>query len=177
MAKTHNDEVYERGDHDGRKDSGLANWVQQFSIPLDKDDEIYNKGYEHGAEHKPDSSSESSESSSGGSSSSSGGCYLTTACVNAMGLSDNCLELNLLRNFRDRILMPTSKGRQAVREYCRIAPKIVQAVNEQEDAQNIWRDTYRDIRRAVSLILSGDFEEAFEHYKRMTSKLQSKYLN
>jgi len=73
--------------------------------------------------------------------------------------------------------MPTSKGRKAVREYCRIAPEIVQAVKEQEDAQNIWRATYRDIRRAVSLILSGDFEEAFEHYKRMTSKLQNKYLN
>jgi len=106
-----------------------------------------------------------------------GGCYLTTACVDAMSLPDNCLELSVLRNFRDKILMPTSKGRKSVGEYCRIAPEIVQSVNEGEDAQNIWQSTYKDIRHAVSLVLSGNFEGAFEHYQQMTSKLRDKYLD
>lgn len=105
------------------------------------------------------------------------GCYLTTACVSAMNLPDDCLELNVLRNFRDRYLMPQQPGRRAVKEYYRIAQEIVQAIDEREDVQNIWQSTYRDIMYAVSLVLSGDFERAFKHYQQMTSKLRDKYLD
>ena len=117
----------------------------------------------------------SSSSSSGGSS--KGGCYLTTACVSAMNLSDNCLELSILRNFRDKVLILTSRGRNAVREYYRIAPEIVQAVNKRENSQNIWDAAYRDIRHAVSLVLSRDFEGAFKHYQEMSLRLKEKYLD
>ncbi|MBU4283638.1 MAG: hypothetical protein KJ968_00895 [Nanoarchaeota archaeon] len=117
----------------------------------------------------------SSSKSSGGSSNS--GCYLTTACVRAMGLPDDCLELNVLRNFRDRYLMSQPSGIRAVKEYYRIAPEIVQCIDEREDAQSIWQATYRDIGYAVSLILSRDFEGAFKHYQQMTSRFQDKYLD
>ena len=117
------------------------------------------------------------DKSGGGSSSNSGGCYLTTACVRAMGLPDDCLELNVLRNFRDRYLMSQPSGRRAVKEYYRIAPEIVQCINGREDAQSIWQATYRDIGYAVSLILSGDFEGAFKHYQQMTSRFQDRYLD
>ena len=33
--------------------------------------------------------------------SSSGGCYFTSACVEAQGLPDDCHELTALRKFRD----------------------------------------------------------------------------
>ncbi len=106
-----------------------------------------------------------------------GPCYLTTTCIMAKGLSDNCLELTILRRFRDKVLLPTPEGRKAVKEYYRVAPEIVQAIEEQEDVQNIWQATYRDIRHAISLILSRDFEGAFKHYKQMTSKLKDKYIS
>ncbi len=108
---------------------------------------------------------------------SKGGCYLTTACIETMGLPDDCLELGVLRNFRDKILMPQPSGKRAVREYYRIAPEIVQAVNEEDNAQSTWQYVYRDIRYAVSLILSGDFEGSFKHYQQMTSRLKEKYLD
>jgi len=101
---------------------------------------------------------------------------LTTACTEAMFLPDNCLELRTLRNFRDRVLMPKLSGRRVVDEYYEIAPKIVQAVNRQSDAQNIWRNTYSDVRHAVSLVLSSDFEGAFKHYQQMTMKLKENFL-
>lgn len=124
----------------------------------------YSKGYSKGSH---------SAHSKGG----SGGCYLTTACVNAMNLPDNCLELSVLRNFRDKILMSQQSGREAVKEYYRIAPEIIEVVEEQDDAQMIWQATYRDIRHAISLVLSGDFEGAFRHYKQMSLRLKEKYLD
>ncbi len=105
------------------------------------------------------------------------GCYLTTACIETMGLPDDCLELNVLRNFRDKILMQEPAYKRAVREYYRIAPEIVQAIEGQDNSQKIWRDIYGDIRHAVSLILSNDFEGAFKHYQQMTSRLKEKYLD
>jgi len=134
----------------------------------------------HGTMQRKDSNDSdyspgSSGSSSGGSS--GGICYLTTACVRSMNLPDDCLELNVLRTFRDKILMQEPLGRKAVREYYRIAPEIVQAVEERDDARNIWQNTYRDIRHAISLILWGDFEGAFKHYQQMTLGLRGKYLD
>ena len=126
-------------------------------------------------EDKGSSGGDSSSGNSGGSG--SGGCYLTTACVRGMGLPDDCLELNVLRNFRDNYLMPQPSGRKAVKEYYKIAPEIVQCINKREDAQSIWQATYKDIGHAVSLILSKDFEGAFKYYKQMTSKFQDKYLD
>ncbi|MDP1696141.1 MAG: CFI-box-CTERM domain-containing protein [archaeon] len=127
------------------------------------------------AAFKKGSSSEGS-SSSGGSSGGGGLCYLTTACTKAKGLPDDCLELSVLRCFRDKILISTSKGRKAVREYYEVAPEIVNAVNGRGDVKKIWQDTYEDVRHAVSLVLLGDFNAAFRHYQRMSLKLKEKYL-
>src|SRR3989344_3180218 len=108
---------------------------------------------------------------------SGGGCYLTTACTKAMNLPDDCYELNVLRSFRDNILMSQPTGKKAVREYYDMAPEIVQAVEEQEDAQVIWRSVYRDIGQAVSLVLSNDFEGALKHYKKLSLDLKQRYLD
>jgi len=172
MGKTRNDKIYEHGDHDG-KDGGFVEDIIVGNVY--SKDEIYRKGYEHGAQHRHDSDSRGSSSS--GSSSSGGICYLTTVCVNSMNLPDNCLELSVLRNFRDKILMLTSKGRKAVKEYYQIAPEIVQAVNEREDSLNIWQATYKDIKHTVSLVLSEDFEGALRHYKEMSLRFKEKYLD
>ena len=104
-------------------------------------------------------------------------CYLTTACVESMNLPDNCLELRVLRDFRDRILMQEPSSRKAVKEYYKIAPEIVQAVGERDDAQDIWHSIYRDIKHAVFLVLSGDFKGSFQHYQQMTMRLKEKYLD
>lgn len=106
----------------------------------------------------------------------SGGCYLTTACVNSVGLSNDCLELQVLRRFRDKVLMQDPKGKRAVGEYYRVAPEIVNAVNAQRNSEEIWKSTYRNIQQAVSLVLSGDFENAFRHYQKMTLDLKKRVL-
>lgn len=106
-------------------------------------------------------------------------CYLTTACVGAMDLPDDCFELETLRKFRDKVLIRDPSGKKVVKEYYRIAPEIVQAVEETEgdNSQKVWRQLYNNIRKAIFLILSSDFNRAFKHYQQMTSRLKAKYLD
>jgi hypothetical protein len=165
MGKEH-EEAYSRGKEDAKKAGLLDELAHNLGkgmdpLPDTKKEQSYEQGWKDGMEEK------------------SKGCYLTTACVGAMGLPDNCLELNVLRNFRDKVLLPTSIGRRAVEEYYSIAPEIIQAVGEQEksNALTVLRSIYNDIRKAVFLIGSGDFKGAFKHYQQMTLKLKGKYLN
>lgn len=57
MGKTRDDEAYERGFEAGKAGGILDDTAQNLSRPLDftKQDEIYNKGYREGAEHRYDS--------------------------------------------------------------------------------------------------------------------------
>jgi len=126
----------------------------------------------------PESSQESASNQwESGETTSVSSCYLTTACVKTMNLPDNCLELKVLRYFRDKVLMQDSVGKRAVKEYYKIAPEIVQVVENQENAQRIWREVHDDIKYAVSLVLSRNFNEAFKHYQKMTLRLKKNYLN
>ena len=103
-------------------------------------------------------------------------CYLTTACVDAMGLPDDCLELGTLRWFRDRVLLPTKEGKRAVRQYYDEAPEIVQAVNRDAEAGGVWKSVYRDVATAVRMVLSGDYQGAFSHYREMAQRLRSDFV-
>lgn len=174
------DRAYRDGVRDGKEGGVLDDICQNFGKILSrtKEDEVYDKGYDYGAEHRHEGSSRDSGSSDSDSDSDSG-CYIATACVDAVGLPDNCFELNVLRNFRDKVLLRTPRGRRAVEEYYRVAPEIVMAVEEREgnDAESVWASVYSDIRKAVSLLLSGDFEGAFQHYQQMTSRLKHEYLD
>jgi len=105
-----------------------------------------------------------------------GFCYLTTACVDSMGLPDGCLELGTLRWFRDRVLLPTKEGKRAVRQYYDEAPEIVQAVNRDAEAGGVWKSVYRDVATAMRMVLSGDYQGAFSHYREMAQRLRSDFV-
>lgn len=119
------------------------------------------------------SKSDSSSSGSGG-----GGCFVTTACVEQLGLADDCHELELLRHFRDSFLLSTKDGKEAVTQYYDIAPRIVDAIHrsknsgeELEYVFNAW------IKPSVILVENGHYSEALDHYKQGIAYLASKYLN
>lgn len=65
----------------------------------------------------------------------SGGCYLTSACMYSKGLPDDCYELETLRNFRDTWLKNSEEGREIIKEYYEVAPKIVSAINETKESK------------------------------------------
>ena len=112
-------------------------------------------------------------------SSGSGGCYLTTACVEVMGLADDCAELETMRAFRDNyILKEVDNGRYVINEYYEVAPQIVKAINSEYEAIDIWRKLYEEeILTCVKLINKHAYDEAFCKYKNMTNALVKKYLH
>ena len=116
-----------------------------------------------------DSGKSNSSSSSG-----SSGCFLTSACIEAKGLPDDCEELTILRHYRDTYLSKQMGGKDEIQEYYRIAPKIVEAINAQDDAKETWNTVYEEmVLPCVRMIQLGHLEDAFHLYKSYTLKLAS----
>ena len=102
--------------------------------------------------------------STGGSGSS--GCYLTSACVEAKGLPDDCRELRVLRAFRDGWLKNQPGGLAEVAAYYAAAPGIVKKINGKADAKQVWLHLYETlVCPCVALIQQGKMEEAHELYR------------
>ena len=102
------------------------------------------------------------------------GCFLTSACVQARGLPDDCEELTVLRQYRDGYLRHRPGGAEEIREYYRIAPRIVEAVNAKENSAEIWNRVYEEmVLPCVRMIRSGAMEDAFRLYKGYSLKLAS----
>lgn len=103
---------------------------------------------------------------------SSGGCFLTSACVEAMGLADDCYELTVLRRFRDTYLQSRAEGGALIRKYYEAAPEIVRKIKRKSDCGAIWQEIYREmVQPCVLLIEKGRYEEALEYYKNKTERL------
>ena len=88
--------------------------------------------------YKPDHKSGSSRSGHG-SSSGTDGCYLTSACVVAQHMPDDCEELQILRSFRDHYLANQPGGMEEIEQYYAIAPRIVASIHQRADAAFIWK--------------------------------------
>ena len=108
---------------------------------------------------------------------SSGNCYLTSACVDAMGLADDCRELTLLRNFRDTYMKNLPEGQKDIEHYYAVAPKIVEAVNAHPDAKAIWEKVYHElVEKCVRLIEANDLAKTYQTYKIYSLQMEEAYL-
>ncbi len=100
------------------------------------------------------------------------GCFISSACIHARNLPDNCSELRLLRVFRDEFVLSTHRGKIDVAEYYHIAPYIVKVINERRNRVQIWEWVYKElVRRAVADIQRGECNRAYKHYKDTVHKL------
>jgi hypothetical protein len=104
-------------------------------------------------------------------------CFITTACVAALGLPDDCAELQVLRAFRDGYMRAQPGGAESIAEYYRIAPPIVDAIAREARAQEIYADLFvRPVRRSVALIQDRREAEALAHYRDIVRELERDYL-
>ena len=104
------------------------------------------------------------------------GCFLTTACIKAKGLPDDCRELQTLRAYRDGYLKKRADGMADISEYYAIAPRIVESIDALPDAKEQWTALYeRLVLPCVELIRSGENEQAYRLYKDTTLALKKKY--
>ena len=109
--------------------------------------------------------------------SSSGGCYLTSACVEAIGLSDDCYELVTLRSFRGGYMRSTPNGMADICEYYLTAPLIVNKIKESANAKTVFEKIYHElVMPCVELIEHSKNEDAYKLYRSYTKMLQKQYV-
>lgn len=104
-------------------------------------------------------------------------CYLTTACIEARGLPDDCVELTTLRAFRDHYIAHLPAGNMWIQTYYHHAPAIVASINRRPDALRIYNGLYRVIRRCVRLIRHEEYERAFALYVNMLIRLERQFTS
>ncbi|MEM4282829.1 MAG: CFI-box-CTERM domain-containing protein [Candidatus Woesearchaeota archaeon] len=106
------------------------------------------------------------------------GCIITTACIKAMGLPDDCSELKAFRTFRDTYVRSLPNGDALISEYYTIAPRIIKAINREANAQEIYEQLYKQlVLRTVELISAGNYKEAFDNCFTIITDLKQKYLD
>lgn len=102
--------------------------------------------------------------------SNSGGCFITTAVCEALGLPDDCAELRLLREFRDTYMKENADRRALIKEYYAIAPAIVAAINARKDSREIYaRMRHLFIEPAMHAIVDSRPSQALTYYKALVS--------
>ncbi len=106
-----------------------------------------------------------------------GGCFITTACLEAKGLPDDCPELNTFRMFRDEYIKNLPTGERLIAEYYAIAPRIMAAINRTDNKRKIYSALYeRLVAKTIDLINSGKKEEALRNCIEIVTELKQKYL-
>ncbi len=107
----------------------------------------------------------------------SSGCFLTSACVEAKGLPDDCYELTVLRRFREGYLRSLPKGCDEIAEYYFVAPQIVTEIKNRADSITVFDSIYeRLVKPCVEMIERGENENAHVLYRTTVQQLQLEYL-
>lgn len=100
-----------------------------------------------------------------------GGCFLTTACVDAMGMADDCWVLETARKFRDTFMAETPEKAKEILEYYELAPKIVEKINQVPDSRRIWKRLFWGyITPFVTEAKLGNNEVAHILYKNLIKR-------
>ena len=102
---------------------------------------------------------------------------MTSACVEAKGLPDDCYELTTLRKFRDNYLRNLPEGSDEIAEYYFIAPQIVSAIKQRADAMLVFNSIYEKlVTPCVNMIECGENEQAHILYRETVAQLREQYL-
>jgi hypothetical protein len=104
-------------------------------------------------------------------------CFITTACVEYFGLSDNSSELTTLRHFRDSYMKSKPELLPLIEIYYLVAPDIVSAINYSPKKVEIYKGIFMKVKDACSLIENGQSEEAVNLYSSIIQDCIEKYLS
>lgn len=105
------------------------------------------------------------------------GCFLTSACVEAKGLADDCYELTVLRKFRDEYMMNLECGKCEIDHYYHVAPVIVEKIKVNEKSTTIFECIYEElVVPCVKLIETAQYDKAHVMYREYVRNLEKAYL-
>jgi len=104
---------------------------------------------------------------------SSDGCFLTSACVEAKGLPDDCYELTTLRRFRDDYLAKQECGECEISHYYGVAPAIVAKIKSRPNANELFEKIYNElVVPCVKMIEEGNLNGAHIRYREYVTMLE-----
>jgi hypothetical protein len=103
----------------------------------------------------------------------SGGCFLTTACVNYMGLPDNGEELNAMRWLRDEYMNIYYK--EEIAEYYEFAPLILKAIPK-DSYNSVMDEIFETVKQVQHFKSVNDFVSARKVYLELFYRLKNRYL-
>ena len=104
-------------------------------------------------------------------------CYITTAVCKNLQETDDCYELNLLRNYRDTYLLKEKDGAELVERYYDIAPTIVKRIERETDANSIYKNIWQTyLKPCVNYIEEKNYTSCKTLYTKMVRELQHTYI-
>lgn len=104
-------------------------------------------------------------------------CFITTACVRAKGLPDDCYELTTLRRFRDEVLLKSPDLKGYVEDYYQKAPLIIAEIDKLDNSLEIYERIYNEmILPSVRYVDEKEEQRAIELYYGYYMELLKKYL-
>lgn len=107
----------------------------------------------------------------------SSGCFLTSACVEAKGLPDDCSELSVLRHFRDSYLAGIAGEKLKSVNITMLPPTIVSNIRKLPDSLKIIEKIYEElVLPCVKMINEGRNEDAHTLYRAYTLLLKEQYI-
>jgi hypothetical protein len=128
------------------------------------------------SKQKYDSSKNYSPKSTDSEEGDSDGCFVTTAVCESFGKSDDCYELMMFRRTRDEWVRFQPNGEAMIREYYKIAPKIVETIGAYPDRDAIYRSLWTNhLEPALSAIENGDYQMCLDLYTEMVAELAARY--
>ena len=104
------------------------------------------------------------------------GCFITSAVCESFGKPDDCYELTMFRSFRDNYLAKEQDGEDLIRKYYRIAPWIVEKINELPNANSIYLSIWREyLLPCLTSIEQKDYITCKKKYVQMVEELFEKF--
>lgn len=101
-------------------------------------------------------------------------CFLTTACVNHYGKSDNGPELTAMRKLREHYIdKPGYK--ELIDQYYQLSAQIIKGIEAEKDPGLIYAAIYESVKACEKAVGSGDWIGAHDEYLDMYYKLVEKY--
>lgn len=102
-------------------------------------------------------------------------CFLTTACCEALGRTDDCFELATLRRFRASRLASTIEGQQLLADYDAFSPALVSAYGSRASKLG-WLGIYlTTVLPCALLVHIGMERSAVNLYRRRVTTLRRRY--
>lgn len=104
-------------------------------------------------------------------------CYVTTAVCRSLNKPEDCYEIKLLKEYRDKYLILTENGEELVKRYYDIAPTIVKRIDKSDKPEEKYRYIWeRYLKLCIAYIESGQRERCGKEYIKMIEELQEQYV-